>query len=139
MKNLKIAVAVSVLGAFLGLAPLAAPAAALAPLGEQDYVVSHLMAARIADRIRNTCPTISARLIYAWSEARGLKAWAEAQGYPADEVNAFLKNRAEKDRIYARAEDYLKKHHATDEAGFCALGKAEIAAKSYIGSFIYED
>lgn len=127
------------LAALLSVAAAAAPASALPPLSEQDYVVSRLMAARIADRIRTTCPTISARLIYAWSEARSLKAWAERQGYPEDQVNAFLKSRAEKDRIYARAEDYLRQNGATDAAGFCALGKSEIARKSYIGSFIYEN
>lgn len=123
----------------LTLTALTAQASALPPLSEQDYVVSRLMSARIADRIRTTCPTISARIIYAWGEARGLKAWAEDQGYPDDQVNAFLKSRAEKDKIYARAEDYLKENGATDEAGFCALGKTEIAKQSYIGSFIYEN
>lgn len=127
------------LAATLMLAALAAPAAALPPLGAQDYVVEHLMAARIADRIRTNCPTISARLIYAWREAHGLKDWARNQGYSEAEVNTFLKSRAEKDKIYARAEDFLKQNGATDEAGFCALGKAEIAKGSYIGSFIYED
>ena len=121
----------------LALTGLSAPAAALPPLGEQEYVTGRLMAARVADRIRRTCPDLSARLIYAYGEARALKRWAEGQGYPDDEIEAYLDDRAEKKRIYAMAEEYLTENGAVDEAGFCALGQAEIAKKSYIGSFLY--
>ena len=121
----------------LALTALSAPAAALPPLGEQEYVTGRLMAARVADRIRRTCPDLSARLIYAYGEARGLKRWAAAQGYSDDEIEAYLDDRAEKKRIYALAEEYLTANGAVDEAGFCALGQAEIAKKSYIGSFLY--
>ncbi len=121
----------------LALTALSAPAAALPPLGEQEYVTGRLMAARVADRIRRTCPDLSARLIYAYGEARGLKRWAAAQGYSDDEIDAYLDDRTEKKRIYALAEEYLATNGAVDEAGFCALGEAEIAKKSYIGSFLY--
>jgi Family of unknown function (DUF5333) len=121
----------------LALTALSAPAAALPPLGEQDYVTGRLMAARVADRIRRTCPDLSARLIYAYGEARALKRWAEGQGYPETEIEAYLDDRAEKKRIYAMAEEYLTENGAVDETGFCALGQAEIAKKSYIGSFLY--
>jgi Family of unknown function (DUF5333) len=126
-----------ILAALVALTALAAPAAALPPLAEQDYVTGRLMAARVADRIRRTCPDLSARLIYAYGEARGLKRWAAEQGYSDDEIDAYLDDRVEKKRIYALAEEYLTTNGAVDEAGFCALGQAEIAKKSYIGSFLY--
>jgi hypothetical protein len=118
----------------------AATATAKAPLGEVTYVTDRLVAARVADRIRKTCPTIGARLIRAYTEARALQDWAEAQGYSREEVKAFLKDRAEKNKIYARAEDYLAAHGATPDnvEGFCALGRKEIAGGTIAGSLIYE-
>lgn len=127
------------LALMLAMAAAAAPAAALPPLGENDYVTERLIAARVADRIRKTCPDISARIFYAFSQARALKSWAEDQGYSEEEIDSFLDNRKEKKKIYARAETYLAENGATDEAGFCALGKAEIAKGSIIGSLIYEN
>lgn len=117
-----------------------AGAAALQPLRENSYVTDRLVAARVADRIRKTCPEIGARLIYALSEAHALKRWAEKQGYAADEIDRFLKDKAEKRAIYARAEAYLAANGATpgNVQGFCDLGRKEIAAHSIAGSLIYE-
>lgn len=127
------------LSALLGALTLAAPVLALPPLSEQSYVTERLMSARVADRIRKSCPDISARFVYAYGEARALKRWAEGQGYSEDQIDAFLDDKAEKRRIYRLAEEYLTANGADGEAGFCALGKAEIAKASYIGSFIYEN
>lgn len=119
----------------------AAPSvAAQPPLGDQPAIVEPLVSARIADRIRKTCPTIGARMFKVWTEANALKARALDLGYDADTVRAFLKDKAEKQKIYARAEDYLAANGATDGnvEGFCILGRKEIAANSFAGSLIYE-
>ena len=42
---------------------LSAPASALPPLGENAYVTDRLVAARVEDKIRKACPTISARVL----------------------------------------------------------------------------
>jgi hypothetical protein len=117
-----------------------AEAAAQTPLGKNSYVTDRLVAARVADRIRKSCPTIGARLLYALGEAQALQNWTLEQGYKRDEVKAFLKDPAEKQKIYARAEAYLAKHGATpgNVEGFCALGHKEIAAKSIAGTLIYK-
>ncbi|MFM2355252.1 MAG: hypothetical protein RLZZ528_988 [Pseudomonadota bacterium] len=127
------------LALMLTISAAAAPAAALPPLGENTYVTERLIAARVADRIRKTCPDISARILYAFSEARALVAWAEDQGYSEDEIDGFLDDRREKRKIYEAAETYLTENGAVDEAGFCALGRAEIEKGSIIGSLIYEN
>lgn len=127
------------LAALIALTAFGAPASALPPLGDNDYITDRLISARVADRIRKTCPDISARIFYAFSQARALKSWAEGQGYPKAEIDAFLDNRAEKRKIYNAAEAYLEANGATDEAGFCALGRAEIEKKSIIGSLLYEN
>ncbi|WP_284165657.1 DUF5333 domain-containing protein [Frigidibacter sp. SD6-1] len=136
MKLSFLAPALLVATGFLG----AAGAAAKAPLGTVSYVTDRLVAARVADRIRKTCPTIGARFIRAYSEARALQDWALDQGYSREEVKAFLKDKAEKQKIYARAEDYLVRNGATPEnvEGFCALGQKEIAGGTIAGSLIYE-
>lgn len=123
-----------------GLFATSVGAAALEPLSQNGYVTDRLMAARVADRIRKTCPGIGARIVYAFSQAYALRDWAVDQGYSKKEIDLFLKDKAEKQKIYARAEEYLAGNgaEAGNTEGFCALGRKEIAAKSVIGSLIYE-
>lgn len=130
----------AVLALGLGLALIGgAEAATAVPLRENAYINDRLFAARVADRIRKTCPTISARLFYAYGEMKKLERYALDQGYGRDEIKAYIKNRAEKQRLYATAEAYLAAHGAVvgDTAGFCALGRAEIEKKSLIGSLLW--
>ena len=119
-------------------AVLASPAGALEPLSQEKYINDRLIAARIADRIRRTCPTIDGRILYAYGEARKLKSYAQKKGYSNAQIDAFLDNRQEKDRIYAMAEDYLKRKgaRADDPQSFCAVGRQEIANRSVIGSLL---
>ncbi|MTH34630.1 hypothetical protein GL279_08460 [Paracoccus limosus] len=117
---------------------LATPAVALEPIAKEKYINDRLIAARIADRIRRTCPTIDGRILYAFGEARRLKSYAQNKGYSNVQIDAFLHDKAEKKRIYGVAEDYLtrKGAKANDPQSFCAIGKQEIAAKSIIGSLL---
>ena len=119
-------------------AVLASPAGALEPLSQEKYINDRLIAARIADRIRRTCPTIDGRILYAFGEARRLKSYAQNKGYSNAQIDAFLHDKAEKKRIYGVAEDYLtrKGAKANDPQSFCAIGKQEIAAKTIIGSLL---
>jgi hypothetical protein len=118
---------------------MANPALALPPLSENAYINDRLIQARVADRIRKECGDIAARFAYAYSQARALKQYALDQGYSDAEIEAFLDSKADKDRVKAAAEAYLAANGATDEAGFCALGRAEIAKGSIAGSLIYEN
>ena len=119
-------------------ATLAAPAAALEPLAQEKYVNDRLIAARVADRVRRECPSIDARIVYAWSQARALKKYAQNQGYSTAQIDAFLDSKPDKDRIYAAAENYLTRNGAAkgDAESFCRIGRAEIASKSVAGSLL---
>lgn len=119
-------------------ATLASPALALEPLAQERYVNDRLIAARVADRVRRECPSINARIVYAWSQARALKRYAENKGYPASEIDAFLDSKQDKARIYAAAEDYLTRNGARkgDAKSFCRIGRNEIASKSVAGSLL---
>ena len=119
-------------------ATLAAPALALEPLAQARYVNDRLIAARVADRVRRECPSINARIVYAWSQARALKRYAENKGYSSSEIDAFLDSKQDKARIYAAAEDYLTRNGARkgDAESFCRIGRNEIASKSVAGSLL---
>lgn len=119
-------------------ATLAAPAVALEPLAQEKYVNDRLIAARVADRVRRECPSINARIVYAWSQARALKRYAENKGYSSSEIDAFLDSKQDKARIYAAAEDYLTRNGARkgDAESFCRIGRNEIASKSVAGSLL---
>ncbi|MFV0409132.1 MAG: DUF5333 domain-containing protein [Paracoccus sp. (in: a-proteobacteria)] len=119
-------------------AMLATPALALEPLAQEKYVNNRLIAARVADRVRRECPSIDARIVYAWSQARALKKYAEKKGYSSAQIEAFLDSKQDKARIYAAAEDYLTRNGAVkgDAQSFCRVGRAEIASKSVAGSLL---
>jgi Family of unknown function (DUF5333) len=120
---------------------IATPALALPPLSENAYINDRLVQARVADRIRKECPSISARFAFAYSQARALKQYALDQGYTDAEIEAFLDSKPDKARVKAAAEDYLAANGvvAGDAQSFCALGAKEIANKSVAGSLIYEN
>ncbi len=119
-------------------AMLAAPALALEPLSQERYINDRLTAARVADRVRRECPSINARIVYAWSQARALKKYAERKGYSAAQIDAFLDSKQDKKRIYAAAEDYLNRNGARkgDAESFCRIGRNEIESKSVAGSLL---
>lgn len=133
MTRLKTLIAGAVLGA-----SLVQPAAALEPLSQEKYINDRLIAARIADRIRKTCPTINARIFYAYGEARKLQSYARKKGYSDEQIDAFLDSKTEKKRIYAVAEDYLARNGANknDPESFCKIGRAEMQKKTVIGSLL---
>ena len=116
----------------------ALPAAALEPLSQERYINDRLIAARIADRIRRECPSIDGRIVYAYMQARALKKYARDKGYSEAQIDAFLDSRADKDRIYAVAEDYMAKNGVKpgDAESFCRLGRDEIARQTVAGSLL---
>jgi hypothetical protein len=117
---------------------VAAPAYALEPLNQETHINDSLRAARIGDVIRKTCPTIRARMLVVIQKAGELEDYALAQGYSQDEVDAFVKNDAEKDRIKAEAAAWLAEAGAVegDPESYCAVGEAEIAKDSLVGTLL---
>lgn len=114
------------------------PANAREPLSSEKYINDRLVAARVADRIRRECPSISANMLRAYGAAQSLKAYAQRRGYSNDEIDAFLKDKTERKRIYAIADSYMESQgvRAGDPESYCALGRAEIAANTVTGSLL---
>lgn len=119
-------------------AVLTAPAMAKVPLEDNQHITDSLMAGRVADVIRSTCPSISARMVTAYAKLEDLKKYAVDQGYTEAEVKAFLKDKSQKDRIKALAADYLAKAGAVegDVESYCVAGRAEIDKGTLAGSML---
>ena len=117
---------------------VAAAAQGLPPLAQERYINDRLIAARIADRIRKECPTLGARIIYAFQQARALERYALDKGYTKAEVEAFLDSKPDRQRIYAVAEDYLARNGVTpgDADSYCRLGRAEMDRRTVAGSLL---
>ena len=115
-----------------------ASAQANVPLAEEPHINEQLMAAAVGDVIRNTCPSISARMVTVFFKVKELEKYARNAGYEEAEVKAFLKDKAQKARIKAMALDYMAAKGAVegDVDSYCTLGNAEIEKDSLIGSLL---
>jgi nucleotide-binding universal stress UspA family protein len=116
----------------------ASPALAQVPLAEEAHINDSLRAGRIGDVIRNTCPTISARMFVVLMKIEDLKRYALDQGYSRDEVEEFIKNKDQKNRLKAEAAAYLAEAGAVegDAESYCKVGRDEIAKGSLIGELL---
>lgn len=116
----------------------AAPAFALEPLNTEKHINEALVAGRVADVIRNTCPSISAKMLTVLQELNALEAYLRDKGYTEAEVKAFRKNKDEKARIKGLANDYLTAAGAVegDVESYCKVGRDEIAKGTLAGSLL---
>jgi hypothetical protein len=116
----------------------AVPAYAMVPLNQNEHITESLVAAKVGDTIRKTCPSITARMFTVLGKMNDLEDYARAQGYTEAEVKAFLKDKTEKARINGLAADYLKNAGAVegDAESYCVAGKAEIANGTLAGSLL---
>jgi len=122
----------------LALTLLASPAAALEPINLEPHITASLVAGRVGDTIRNTCPSISARMVVAYSKLRELERYARDKGYTEADFDAFMDNKSEKDRLKAQAAAYLNAAGAVegDVESYCKVGRDEIAKGTLAGSLL---
>lgn len=122
----------------LTLTLLASPAFALDPINREPHINESLIAGRVGDVIRNTCPTISARMVVVYTKLRELERYARDEGYSEADFKAFTGNGAEKERMKAEAQAYLAAAGAVegDVESYCKVGRDEIAKGSLIGELL---
>ena len=108
------------------------------PLAEESHINEQLMAAAAGDMLRQTCPSITARMLVVLLKMRDLESYARSKGYTEAEVNVFLKDKGEKARVKAAAVDYLAAAGVVsgDVQSYCAAGRAEIAKGTLVGSLL---
>ena len=115
---------------------LAAPAHA--GLADEADLNAGLRAVAAADMIRKSCPEIEPRMARAVGYLRTLAVMALKRGYPEAEIRAYVRNDAAKDRVEARARDYLASRGlgAGGTEDYCRVGRAEIAAGTATGALL---
>ncbi len=124
--------------AAIALVALAGPAAAQESLAQERHINDSLVQARVADMLRRGCPSLDARMVRAFNEARKLKRYALDQGYSETEIDAFLDDREQRQRIYREADRYMVANGVVNgqPQTFCRLGQQEIAQKTIAGSLL---
>ncbi|MDR6264408.1 DUF5333 domain-containing protein [Roseobacter sp. N2S] len=120
---------------------MASTAMANPPLREVKQINDGLLYVGLADEIRKTCDGISGRIFKGIGRLRSIHRLALDMGYSKDEIETFVDDRAEKNRLKARGKTYLKANGASqsDPQSMCALGRKEIAKQSEIGTLLYEN
>lgn len=122
----------------LALALTAQTAVALGPLKDVAHVRDGIIAVGIAYEIGDQCGSIEARYLRGLGLLNDLKAHAAGLGYTDAEIDAYIDDDAEKDRLEAVARQQLADLGAVagDEASYCAVGQAQIAAGTQAGQLL---
>ncbi len=117
---------------------VATPALALEPLNTEKHINDSLVAGRVGDVIRSTCPSISAKMFVVLQKLNDLESYARDKGYKEADVKAFLKDKTEKARIKGLAAAYLKAAGAVegDAESYCKVGRDEIAKGTLAGTLL---
>ena len=97
----------------------------------RDGIIYVGMAYEISER----CESISARLFRGLGYLQSLRSHARSLGYSEDEIEAYINDEDEKDRLEAIARAQLENLGAVrgDDASYCAVGRAQIAANTRVG------
>lgn len=113
----------------------ASPALSKPSLRDVPEIEDGLFAVAIANEVRDQCGSISARMIKALGVLRGLKSRANELGYSDTEIRNHIESDAEKARMRAKGEAYLRANGVSysQPETFCAFGRNEIAKGSAIG------
>jgi hypothetical protein len=125
-----------------GLAALAVaamvPAASAASLSQETDINDALFEIAVANEIRKECDSISPRIFTAIGRMNALKSEARRRGYSDAEIDAYVNDKAEKQKMRARRNEYIRAQGAVPDDGpsLCALGESEIAKQSRIGALL---
>ncbi|MEI4231865.1 DUF5333 domain-containing protein [Roseovarius sp. D22-M7] len=125
--------------AFLVVAATATVADARAQtLAEEDDINAGLFNVAVAQKIRKQCDEITPRYFTALGYLQALKTMALQRGYSEAEIDRYINDDAEKDRMDARRNAYIRASGAepNDAASMCRLGRQEIARQSQIGQLL---
>ena len=126
------------MGALVATTVTVSGVAAKTALSNVKEIDDKMLQVGLALEISEQCNSIAPRRLKGISFLWSVKSRANDLGYSDDEIDAYRKSRANKARIRARAEDYVKSKglNPKSAADLCKLGKAEIANGSVIGSLL---
>ena len=114
---------------------LAGPVGAQTPLKDVAYVRDGIIHVGMAYEISEKCGDLSARLFRGLGFLQSLKNHARGLGYTDAEIDAYVNDAAEKDRLEAIARAALADLGVVEgvESSYCAVGRAQIAANTRVG------
>ena len=126
------------LGVIAIVALLAGATSARAELRAVSHVSEGIITAAIAYEIGDKCGPVDTRLLRGLSFLNSLKSHAASLGYSDAEIDAYIDDKAEQDRLEAVARDRLRAMGAVEgeSESYCTVGRAEIAAGSPIGQLL---
>ncbi len=121
-----------------GFAVVAGATAARSELRNEPSVTEGLIAVAIAYEIGERCDDLSARRLTGINYLFSLKAEAERLGYTDAEIDAFVDDDAEQDRLEAIARTRLRDLGAVEGqwATYCTVGQAQIAQNTVAGQLL---
>lgn len=125
-------------GTILVALTLGGVAQARVPLNEVKEIDEGLFAVALAVEISDICTSLAPRTFRGIGVLRDLRARASKLGYTDDEIEAHVKSKAEKARMRARGEAYVRAQGLDPDkpADLCTLGRQEIAKGSQIGALL---
>lgn len=117
------------------------PALAKIPLKEVAHVRDGLLIVGAANEIRKNCDRISPRILRAYTYMKGLERHASDLGYTDAEIEAYVENKAEKERLEAIVLQMLVKRGVDPSvpATYCSAGVSEISQGTSIGRLLKAD
>ncbi|MCY4290685.1 MAG: DUF5333 domain-containing protein [Roseovarius sp.] len=121
---------------FASSAALAGPSRA--GLAEETYINNGLFVISVANKIRKSCEDIAARRVKALNFIFHLKDVAMEMGYTRAEIEAYIENEEEKQKMRERRNAYFtsKGANVEDRESLCKVGREEIARKSPAGKLL---
>lgn len=124
-----------VLAAFVIMTGSVESASAQPPLKDVQRVRDGIIHVGMAYEISEKCDSIRARTFRGISFLQSLKSHAESLGYSDAQIEAYIYDDAEKDRLEAIARGELARLGIVegDEATYCAVGRSQIAANTRVG------
>ncbi|MBT8409644.1 MAG: DUF5333 domain-containing protein [Alphaproteobacteria bacterium] len=113
-------------------------AEARVPLQDDKTIDDGLTLVAIGNYLRKQCDAVTPRYWKTYTFMRSLQARARDLGYSDDEIEDYLEDDTEKDRVKARARAYLVARGADFDAPdtFCTVGRAEIENDTSVGRFL---
>jgi len=113
-------------------------ATAKPPLSDVAFVREGIIATGMAFELSEKCGSLRARRLRGLNYLISLRNHAFDLGYTSAEVDAYIDNKAEENRLkkiaYGRLRDLGTQRG--NEASYCAVGRAEIAKGSAIGRLL---
>lgn len=109
-----------------------------AALWENAEIWNGLFAIALGDRIRTHCDSIEARVFRTTAFVLSLYNAARAMGFSRDEIRASQVHPDTAARMTAQVMAYEREHGVREgqPQTFCALGQAEMAARSQVGELL---